>query len=178
MHGSLSTTQEYKQGDFLSLHSSPPKWHKHWADDSWCVVWWVTHAYEKLSKKQQHKKHKIKPCFCEPSMLETCLPDRKAGSSSSTSLCPGKGSSSLFSLHRKCFQITHTCKAKAKANGRVPGILMNTETQIQEYQCFPMVASELIIYIGSHMLQFPPRCSTWWRTSTSAKQSFLWDIIY
>lgn len=79
-------------------------------------------------------------------MLENYLPDRKAESSSSMSLSPGEGSSSLFSLHKRCFQITHICKTKA--NRRGPNIQMNIEIQTQEYQCFPMMTNGFITYTG------------------------------
>lgn len=79
-------------------------------------------------------------------MLENYLPDRKAGSSSSMSLSPGEGSSSLFSLHKSCFQITYICKTKA--NRGVPNIQMSTDIQTQEYQCFPMMINGFITYTG------------------------------
>lgn len=79
-------------------------------------------------------------------MLENCLSDRKAAFSSSMSLSPGEGSSSLFFLHKRHFQITHICKTKA--NRRVPNIQMKTELQTQEYQCFPMMTNGFITYTG------------------------------
>ena len=62
-------------------------------------------------------------------MLETYVPDRKVGYWSSTSLSPGEGSSSLFSLHKRCFQITHTWKTEAKVT--IPNMQMNTECKFK-----------------------------------------------
>lgn len=104
------------------------------------------------------------------SMLKSYLPDRKAGSSKFKGFEPRRRQLFTFSPHKWCSQMVATCRTKA--TGRIPNSQRKTQTQIQEYQCFPMVTNGLIICIGGHRLQCSPRCPWRWKPAFPPSRAF------